>query len=214
MKKLFLVVVLCLNYSAFAEEGSSSSERSKEHFGILGYDLLVAGNFEDGSSTGSSTSFDTELEFETGMAIGYEYRETKQHDWGFGIGILHHTKRDVDKLEQAGVTYTVEDPASISVTRIFGNAIYRWESFYIPFGMNLASNNFKQSSSATGSTDSKLGLGFNFAIGWYLNEKFNIEYGAYSNIWKLEGTASNGNKTDYGDGTLSYSTLKLMYRFN
>lgn len=216
MKKLLLVILSLSLFSSlvFAEEEttSSSSSTGYEHVLIFGYDLSSTASFTDGSVSSSSSDFDTDIDFEGGLSIGYEYRMTKKEDWGRAFGITYHSSREAESFTLNGSDFEITgDAAEITLLRVYGNLIYRWDSFYIPFGVNLTSVSYEPPSSFDGSVDSTGGLGFNFAIGWFINEKFAIEYGAHSNFWTLEANDDDGTKTDYGDGVLATATLSLKY---
>lgn len=203
--KLLLVLML-LAGNVFAQEESSSDDWG--HYLMGGFDIGNIATFTGGKSDSSSSTFDTEMEFETGFSIGYEYKKFAKNDWGNSFGITYHTERDVDNFTLDGTKYSsLSDPASISVLRLYANLIYRWNEFYMPFGLNIQSITYNAPSNYSGSIDAKGGLGINFAIGWAFNNKISAEYGVYSGSFSLES-----DTTDYGTGALAISSLRLIYR--
>tara|TARA_B100001971_G_scaffold215185_1_gene259394 strand:+ start:78871 stop:79506 length:636 start_codon:yes stop_codon:yes gene_type:complete len=210
MKLILPFVLLFTTFSLYAEENSNSDFKHSVSFG---FDLATTGSFEDGESDDITGPFDSELIFDSGLSIGYEYFEAKEESWGKGFGVSYHNSREVEELVIDGEDYDITgDAAEITLLKVYANLIYRWNTFYIPFGVNITSVSYEPPSSYDGSVESTGGLGFNFGLGWFVTEQFAIEYMGSSNIWTLEAK-SDSSETDYGDGVLAVATLKLKYIF-
>ena len=205
-----LVFLFLFTSSLYAQESSTDYK----HTAFLGFDLVTSGSFEDGTTSSSSTTFDSEINFESAFSIGYEYQEAKKESWGKAFGVSYHTKREVDSFDLNGETLQATgDAAEITMLKLNANLIYRWDIFYIPFGINLTTVSYDPPANYDGTVDSTGGLGFNFGLGWFINDQFAIEYMSSSSVWELE--ADDGSTTtDFGDGILAVATLRLKYIFD
>lgn len=154
-----ILLILILTQTAFAQEDKesklepekksesmasqtqASTESDRGHYVILGYDLSTRGEFTNGyTSIDLSDDFDTTIEFKSGFSVGYEYRKAPMNDWGSAFGIIHTFQRDVESMTIDGdKTKAKGDIANVSMTSVYANLIYRWETFYIPFGLVFSS---------------------------------------------------------------------------
>jgi len=201
----FLLITIVIANSSYAG-----------HYLAAGYDLLTSAKLEDNFATdGTNTSSGgtSEFEFEPGFSIGYEYRNASANSWGASFGVEYHSEKQVEEVSFSGETAqaTGNDNATIQITHLYFNLIYRWDVFYIPFGLNVASVKYTPPSTFIGEFEDESSLGFNFALGWELGDNFLIEYGARSTTYSLEYT--NGSTVvDYGEGALVTTTLSLKYK--
>ena len=72
------------------------------------------------------------------------------------------------------MTVIGSDRATIQVSALYFNWVYKWESFYIPFGLNFGIVNFTPASSWSGTVDVKSSLGFDIYFGWAFDEHHHI----------------------------------------
>jgi hypothetical protein len=182
------------------------------HYLIAGSDANTSAKFVDGSTSDNpSEGFDTTINFENKNAIAYEYRDSKEDDWGYSFGYIRHQKSlviDVKKDDLAQFDY---DEDEIEIHTIYLDAIYKWKRFYLSFGFNKSEINFKNEDS-TLAVESTTSIGSNFAFGWELTSWVIVEYGAKVNPWVLKKTSTAGVTTDYGVGSIGVATLQLKIR--
>jgi hypothetical protein len=185
---------------------------SPEHLFNIGYDFKTVASFEDGwISTSPGVSLDNEMEFETGLAIGYEYRISTPNSWGKSFGINYHTERDLKTWEINGIKAGKVD-ISVTILSIYADLIYRWESFYIPFGVNLSSINYKVPTTDSGSIETNGSFGVNLGFGWKMDQKKSIEY-ITMNTAHLPEYDDGIDLLYFGDGYLTTSTILFKYQF-
>lgn len=202
----FLLLGLLVSFTSIADTG---------HYISLGYDLRTIAQFDDTyatDGTDSASGFDVKFRFDSGLALAYEYRQAKANSFGFAVGIDYHRDRDADTIEIDSTSLSLTgDVATISFTQLYINAIYKWESFYIPFGINYTSATYTPPNTYTGTLSSDSGIGINFGLGWEVGDKFLIEYGVKSSAFSIK-SQDGQNIADYSDGALATSTLWLRYK--
>lgn len=179
LRGLLLGVILFTGLNVWAEEGSSSSSGGYSHFINLGYDLRTGASYSEAFTSDDPTeTYEVEFDFEASYSVGYEARKAPKNAWGNAFGFIYSAKREVDSLTIDGDKYTVTgDAASVTMATLYATLIYRWETFYIPFGFSLNRVEYTPPSSFDGDVTSNGGLGFIFALGWELNDRFSLEYG-------------------------------------
>ena len=199
------------SFAVFAEE-------DKGHYALVGYDLRTQGDFKAGTYDDEDDEDtlildETVIDFETGFSIGYEYRDASKNDWGKAFGVMHSLARDAEAVEINGErTKLSGDVASVAMTTIYAMAIYKWEKFYIPFGISYNQITYEPPSGFNGDVTSEGGVGFIFSLGWEIDDRYLIEYGARSSMWTLI-SETDTTETDYGFGTLAIATLALKIKF-
>ena len=201
----FLLITIVIANSSYAG-----------HYLSVGYDLVTMAKLEDNyatDGTNSSSGGDSEIDFEPGFSLGYEFRSVDPSSWGASFGLEYHAKRDLEEVTFSGTTFTPtsDDVANINIVYLYANLIYRWDVFYIPFGLNIASVEYTPADSYNGNVKSESGVGFNFALGWELGDSFLIEYGVKSSTYSLS-EKSGSDEIDYGEGAIAVSTLSLKYK--
>ena len=200
MKKLFLIISLIICCAAFAQD--ESDKFANRHVLYFGYDLATLSSFDEVEYSGDDVELT--IRYERNFARGYEYRDAKTRGWGKSFGINHHFKRDVDELEIGGRDFEVTgNRANLTFTRLYGNAIYSWESLYLPFGLNYTMVDFEP---ASGSAEGSGGLGVNFGVGFNPAENWLLEGSFEHSMFSIEGGG-----TEWKDGSLSNLTLWLKY---
>lgn len=204
MKKILFLIGLASTLTIQAQEVAPASAPSDwGHYAQFGLDVNTIGSFQD------TEAGDVDFKFENGFMLGYEYRQIPSQGWGKSFGVMYHTKRDVDKLQVDGFTFDItSSPANIALLTLTANIHYRWEKFYLPFGINFTSVQFEPADTFDGSVDSKGGFGINFGLGWVIHDDWAVEYTAHSSSWTLDT-----DDYDYGTGTIAVATLAAKYRF-
>lgn len=189
-----------------------NSQYSANHYITIGYDFPTVGDFEDGwISTVPNTTFDSEIKFESGFSIGYEYRNTRVNSWGSSFGVNYHAKKDVKswKINDTKISNT---DVSISILSLYADLLYRWESFYIPFGINISSINYELPETDSGEITTKGMIGANLGIGWMINDEISIQYTTMNTVHNPTYRDSK-DELYFGYGHLTTYTLSLRFKF-
>ncbi|RYZ63277.1 MAG: hypothetical protein EOP05_23910 [Proteobacteria bacterium] len=101
--------------------------------------------------------------------------------------------------------------AAIPTSRVYANAIYRWDAFYLPFGINFLLPKVEDGplifKNKSGSVGGQVGAGY------YVHENFATEFVVRASHVNLGGVASGTNYYSYGDGYLFSANLiaKFIY---
>lgn len=181
----------------------------------LKFDSITVANGTD-SATGS-------LENSTDASGGVfiEINEMPPHAMGYSLGVAYERKREIDSGTMTLNGQTVSSVSSGEKTTfdfflLYVNAIYRFDSIYIPFGLNYSFPRFEQGSNATGVLTSRSDLGAQFGIGIYLNDSVQVE-ALYRNVnvdLKLRNAGTNSDiNVDYNTGSLSGGLVQLKISF-
>lgn len=122
-------------------------------------------------------------EYEDSIAGGLEIRYVPSDDWLLKGGARTMTERKVKSasLQVMGNTQglSIINPYSYSLTSIYLDTGYCWESFHIFFGASYNIFKFK-SPGLTVPYRAKNGSGANFGIGAKINENWSLEYASHS----------------------------------
>lgn len=212
MKRLFLLPILFLGLSsaAFSQETATADNEWVRLFG-LSYNFNNTLTFDDVEIYNGSDSYDAEVEFETSDAVGiiFEGRKVAKNSWGFALGAEYVTVRkmkevDVDVDGVGSGSADVDDDHGFTTFSIYANAIYQWETFYIPFGLSYTRVDYKGDGEIDG------GFGANLGLGWQLDQKFYLEFMVKTVNVELEDDSED---IDIGDGSLGATALHLKYNF-
>lgn len=195
---------------AISPESPTYEKAARWRFAVgLGYTMTSKLKFDSGYATSASGSGDisADMNYKNATVISAEARFQPQNAWGFLVGLQVDGERELDggTLVAGGTTYTMNGgsgASKIQVSNIYGNAAYRWEQFYLPFGLNLSSFNFTPAVGFIGTEDSSGGIGAQVGIGIIPSESFAFEL--YSRVLgvRLKTTSSSGT-ADYGYGYFS-----------
>lgn len=192
-----------------ATENMYTTER-QWRFGLgLSYGAGSRLSFNDIKSATSTGTAD--LDYENKLAIDLETRWMMSNAWGFQGGLTYDLEREFTggKVTSNGITTTLSGSDSkIQMTVIYGNAVYSWEQFYLPFGLNISIPKVTPTSGFTGNFSSSGGLGVQFGAGYNINDNFSVEA-------MLRGAAvkMTSGATDFGMGFLSNLMLTGKYIF-
>lgn len=183
------------------------------HFGLT-YNTSGSLMFEDASMSGTSGNFNGEYEVELENSFGYSVGVTysPRHSWGFNIGVAGDFKRRVksEKATQSGyepAEYTLTEDYYVRFTYLNANAIYRWDNFYLPFGLNYAVMNsddelylFKHATSNPG---------VQAGVGFYANDFLAFEFLIQATSFRTGGVSNSGDYYELGTGTFVTGSLAL-----
>lgn len=238
MMKIYMIVMLLLGQSIWAQESSGKSqiqsqgqqEQSQQipqqepqqetqeivydswHFGLgLSYGLVSKLRFDHIVVTGAPGNFTADLDYENTVALEIEARKMSPMSWGFmgGLSIDGERKFTGGTISGMGTSISLTsggDTSKIQTTVVYGNAVYRWNQFYLPFGFNISAVKFTPANSSSMSASG--GLGGQLGVGFYINKNFVIE--AYSRAVAVKMSSST---TDYGSGFMSNLMLTGKYIF-
>ncbi len=168
------------------------------------------------TSGGSTDKGEATFESEPNLGLILEYRQMPQQSWGFQAGLIIEGKRDFTKAKSTSggttteVTYTGTRP-NYRQEVLYANAVYKWEQFYIPFGLNYAIPHFTPGQ--TNSTFTIRGqVGVQFGLGFQFTELFGMELMAQATGVNLRAVSSS-TTVEYGDGIMGSGRLHAKFAF-
>lgn len=187
-------------------------------FGVgAGYSPNFIMNMSGTSQTSGTISNNDKFEINHKAAMTLELSAINmpQNDWGFIGGFSFQSEREVESIILNGIKYNVVGESAKTQSHSFyiGTA-YRWNVFYIPLTLNVSKTKFTPAPTSGATATYEDGLGIYFALGWMiLGDHLAIEYGARSNVGKLNLT--NSSNSDYSkiDGTSASAVLSVKYFF-
>ncbi|MEQ1722734.1 MAG: hypothetical protein ABL930_06130 [Pseudobdellovibrio sp.] len=193
----------------------SSASRTDPRFSIgLGYSYGLLMNFDSAyinADAGAKSSY--KLYYSSSPMIDLNYRDVVSNDWGYIFGVAFDFGRKFTEGDKTvnGMTTILRNDTKLQTTLLSFCLAYRWENFYIPFGVNYPFYNFTNegfvgTTKVSGSAYGKLGMGY------YLNNNFMLE------AYLLEDSriylkTDNGVIDDYGTGHVATSAAYLKYQF-
>lgn len=191
---------------------------------LAGYDTGSSINFNNSKFTygGSDYTGETSFSMDTGGMFGAEVFWTTENSWGFRLGADYVLRKKIKSARSilyagtsavdASATYT---NTSVALFSIYGDAAYRWTSFYLPFGLNITSYSFENPPPLlTGAAGS---VGLQGGVGYILVDHILLE--ALLKVTTLYGTktdATVGNQSgsfELGAGSVASLELLAKYMF-
>ncbi|AFY00440.1 hypothetical protein [Bdellovibrio bacteriovorus] len=187
----------------------------------LGFSVYYASanqaNFEDVYATTSSGSGNLNAEFGTdsSVGIGLTFARMKPQNWGISTSLLLEVGRKINTIKFTGSGGTASGNftgTKPKLSFLIGEAglAYRWNTFYIPFGLNLSIPTLTDTDGS--SVEIYGGLGAYFGAGVLLTENSSIDFIIRSvalNMTQTSGTSS----IDYGRGSMTGFSLGYKYWF-
>lgn len=180
--RLFILFILILPFFSNAQEPSpdstpeilASSESSQPNlfrwgagvFYQAGKDLMVSG------MTNNISSFDVERSW--GVLGSFQYMPF--HNWGFLSTLnIENTRRIISTVTPFSMTPAFDGKNDkIRIVNLTANAIYRWGSFYIPFGINLSHVSYSADGSGA-HVQTHAGWGTQGGIGWIFDRNWSFD---------------------------------------
>ena len=206
--------------AAPAAAAPAEDEEARWQIGVgLGYQLGAADarfdNAEYYSSGTGTIKGEARLRYKRAFAIALEGRNVPRMGWGFIGGIQLEGEREFESgaLRGGGVEVMLSggsDPSRIQFTTLYGSAVFRWNEFYLPFGLNLSQAKFKAAGGFTGTVQASSGIGAQLGAGWRFSDLFVLEAYSWVTSFRLRSTSST-ETLDYGLGT--FSSLFLIGKF-
>ncbi len=165
-------------------------------------------------STLSRANGEVDLDTEPGFNINFEARFLKKNGWGLTMGLDFDFDREVKTgtISSGGTTISVsetDNPDSFTSVVGYGNLVYKWEQFYIPFGLNLSYIDYKSSGLNVNTTPS---IGAQLGLGYETDSNFAMEM--YSRVLGLEMDYIDGNyEVIFEEGLISNIAFRVKYIF-
>ncbi len=197
----------------------TSEANSRRWRFALGAGYILGSNteFDDVkiSAGGNTVSGEAEFDLEQTFVIAIEGRYSPRQSWGFMGGLNYEGERKIEGGSVSGPGFQVTFGAlneKVQVTTLYGSAVYRWDSFYLPFGLNYSVLKYKADPSSAASVDEGGGIGAQLGVGWIFQDQFALELHSWVTTNDLKVTASTGT-LDYGSGMTSNLVLVGKYLF-
>jgi hypothetical protein len=208
--KTFLATMLLFSCGALAQQdyfhgsvyllGNSASSVNFNNVSVSGPGLFATGTL----------SLNT-----TPMAgFGAEVWHSEPNSFGWSAGLTWDAPRTISSSDVTTSGYTFHydylNPPTLSITTLYGNAIYRFDDLYIPFGLNGTIPNFY-----SGETTLQMsgGLGFQLGIGYHINNNFSIECMDRFETFQMSNPQASIYTIDYGTGFMNGLQLNLKFDF-
>ncbi len=174
LRKVVLVLLLSSTLAQAQDAASNSvqSEQSAHHKLGLGLRLGNRLSFDSMKVTSGSLSQTSKGEFRSNtvpVVLEYQYSNMPQNAWGWNAGFNFFTVQ-WDDFSVSGSSFTVNDKTSFLVP--FANAVYRWNSVYLPFGLNVTS--ISNSGDSEVLNDAKGFLGLQLGVGFLVSDLVTI----------------------------------------
>jgi len=201
-----------------AQDKSKPKPDRRFRMGVgVSYDLANTLRFSSASGSDSNGSYSGTLTYNTDPAGGLviEGSWTGPQAWGFNVGLNLEAKRKIKSWDAifggANSSGSVTGDAGLTVAVLYGNAIYRWDSVYVPFGLNIAGGSLENAPTAL--VDMHGSAGVQAGVGFMLGEHFSLEA-----LVRVLGFIARKNITgnvtvDLGLGTMAGGVLVGKFLF-
>ncbi len=184
----------------------------------LGYNL--AGTAESdlritNTNTNAVYTGTAEFDIDPGASINLEARYLAAHNWGFTAGIDIDLPRDVKSgtVTLGGETVTfsdnTSDPDTLMAVVFYGNLVYKWENFYIPFGLNFSAIDYESTGLIV---NSEAGIGAQLGLGFEYADHFAFEIFSRALGYQLDYISGNLD-VDFEEGIMTDIALRAKYIF-
>ncbi len=231
-------VLSCVLQFAYAEEPSPTTNQSAPveqppaptpevapkkswQFAIgLGYMVSAKrGTFSDGKLTSGSTVVpgSAELDYKPAASLILEARKLAPNSWGFLGGLNYEGERQLDSgtVRGGGEVLLLQGNSSsskIQFATFYGSAAYRWDSFYLPFGLNFSAVKFTPAQGSAATHSESGGLGAQLGVGYAFDSGFAIELYDWLTTMNLK-TSTATSTVDFGKGYFESIVLVGKYAF-
>lgn len=202
-------------------ESQPSHERAWKF--AIGYGIMVSSGeleFKDARASDGTNSGDLHasmgLKKENSMLMEVQY--LKPNSWGFIGGIKFEDARKIESITVSSgnnsATLTAgSDSALFRFTTYHVNAVYMWDKFYLPFGLNyslVTLENLKVSGSYRTET---MGLyGSQVGLGYMVTPSFAVELTSWTLAVDQYLRVKN-DVLDFNEGLITSTLLSAKFRF-
>jgi len=185
-------------------------------FRFAGYAFYTIGNqiqFNQGNINfgGSNFSYTDTIQTDNSFGLGAEIIRSNPDGFGFSTGFSYDWLRNVTGFPQKSQFSVRLGTPSLELWTLYANAIYRFDSLYIPFGGNYSFVNYSRPAGFSTSNTFEGTWGLQLGLGLYLGNHFSLETLARLNQLKGKDAYSNGTTVDYG--TMQYMNYMFIGKF-
>jgi hypothetical protein len=137
------------------------------------FDYYSGGSFLTGEYT---LEVDPAFHFALGVMVA------RKHSWGAYVGISRESKRNVNSetVSINGITMTstiTGEKPSFTNTLLEFNSLYRWDQFYLPFGLNYSILSFSPADAPANWTfEAEGSMGAQVGFGVFANDNVHFEF--------------------------------------
>lgn len=201
-------------YGVIQQESKPAKLRLALGLGYLSSATVKADITAYNRSNGATVLGDIEMETESGISLNLEARYLRQNDWGLTAGIDIDAARDLESgtmtINGTTINSTAsDDPDTLTSIILYGNLVYKFDHFYIPFGLNMAFVDYESTGYVIDSTPS---IGIQFGIGYELDSNFAFELMARGTSYDLEYT-DGSVEIRFEDALTTDVALRAKYIF-
>lgn len=200
-------------------EEPSAVEREEEKVRIsfgAGLGTTPKLTFDEARQPGYSDTAKVEMDLASGLSLSADIRVTPKNSWGFIGGVGYEGRREVKslKVSNGGYSTTISGTASSTAASFTtwlyeANAVYRWDGWYLPFGLNYSYFQFKPTPQYTGGWEINGGMGFQLGVGYYLNRNLAIEFWSRATTISFRFLSNSVTTLDFGSGVYSSGFLAI-----
>lgn len=170
-----------------------------------------------GTASGLIGTFTSEFDYKEGFTVSLEMRDSPSNSWGYGVGITYDSTRALDSgtFSSGGTTLILTSAggaSKIGSTSFEVNAIYRWNEFYIPFGLNYTAIRFTPASGYTGGYDVEGGFGAQVGFGVHISDAVSLEMMSRAAPYSLR-LSQSGSSVNFGNLMYSIVTFGIKGHF-
>ena len=162
-----------------------------------------------GIASGTPYSATYSLQYAATTSLELDFRKLNKNSWGWVSGFEYEPERALTVIN--GISAGSSSVSKYQTTFLHIGAAYRWDIFYIPFGLAYGLTKFTPAPSFSGTGTAENGVGAFFGFGWYLGEDFAIEYVSRSATTSLKMVS--GANSENTSGVLGSALLNLKYFF-
>lgn len=178
--------------------------------GTADSDLIIT-DLNDSSQYRGSAVF----KVSSSMNLSVEGRYLQQNGWGAIVGADVDFSRDVESgsITLGGNTVRFSDSGQTDTLSTFifhGSLAYKWNQFYIPFGLNISFIDYEAVGLSVNSTPT---VGAQLGIGYELDTNFAFELHSRALGYKLDYIDDNLD-IYFDEGVMTNILFKIKYIFN
>jgi hypothetical protein len=160
-------------------------------------------------------AYKTDVDFDTESAWGISgsVQQLPRNSWGFLASLNIYTKRDIKKIPSGTVLNSNGPVSTLHMSTLDGSAAYRWQQFYIPFGLNISGLTYDDNG-ANPNINVKVtgGIGVQFGVGYMITQNFAAELLAKGVSFTMK-TSGPSIPDETNTGIISSTNISARYIF-
>lgn len=198
-------------------EDLSSGQWNRARLGLsIHYSTANEAKFDDAyvSTDSGSGTLSADFKTKTAVGIGVSLSRMKVQNWGYVTSLFFEMGREVDSVTFSGPggtassSFTSKPKLALFVAE--GAVLYRWNSFYLPFGLNISAPALYDTGNTT--TDVSGSIGAFLGAGFILADHSTLDIFVRSISMRMRQSDSTGY-IDYALGTMSGLGIGYKYWF-